>query len=254
MPRAVTWSGRSGGCWLLVLVLSAPAALAQSPLPKGMLEARPQAWEVETKQAGGHGSASFEFVGTLRCMNSGEVIVGVRVMRSEVVDQIQIGCARVECTDEFACTWKTLDRGAFAGRPNDKSKPSIAVCPHEAAIAGYRARVRKPGGGPVDYVADLQFECARLAAAPLLATGGAADGGVPVADEARTWLPFPAPEGATPPDDANWPVEFRCEQRAATGVSVAVGSYRPTGQAVIQALSLFCARAPALSGMQPESP
>lgn len=254
MPRTVTRSGRSGGCWLLALALSTPVVLAQSPLPKGMLEARPQAWEVETKQAGGHGSASFEFVGTLRCKNAGEVIVGVRVMRSEVVDQLQIGCARVECAEEFVCSWKTLDRGAFAGRPNDKSRPAIAVCPHDAAIAGYRARVRKPDNGPADYVADLQFECARLNAAPLPAAGSAADGGVPVAEDARSWLPFPAADGATLPDDANWPVEARCEQRAATGVSVAVGSYRPTAQAVIQALSLFCARAPALSGMQPESP
>ena len=243
------WPIARCGLALLLLAMGAPQLAAQA-LPPGMLEAKPQPWEVETPQAGGHGSSRYLFVGTLRCKNAGEAIVGVRVLRSEVVDLIQIGCARIDCTDLMECTWQKLERGAYAGKPNDKSQSAIAVCPHDAVIAGFRARLRVAGTGPVDYVSDLQFECARLIGTALPPGDGQADGGVPVSDGQRSWLPYASSEssnGSAVPEPA-WDLEARCDQRAATGVSLAVGSYKPTGQPVIQALSLFCTKAPAAVG------
>ncbi|MEP7299980.1 MAG: hypothetical protein ABI699_00505 [Caldimonas sp.] len=235
---------------LLLAAFAATLVQAQGGLPKGMLQAKPQSWETETTQAGGHGSASYQFVGTLRCKSLGDAIVGVRTLRSEVVDLIQVGCARIECTDDLSCSWQQLDRGAYAGMPNDKSQPAIAVCPHDSVVSGYRARLRLAGGGPVDYVGELQFECARVIAAAIGAGDGKPDGGLPVSDSQRSWLPLPPAEGGAPatPGDAPWQVEARCAQRAATGVSVAIGTYKPTGHPVIQALSLFCTRAPQAAG------
>jgi len=228
--------------WLLVVLSATLTHAYAQALPKGMLKARPQAWEAETLQAGGHGQGRYLFVGTLRCKNAGEGIVGARLLRSQVVDLLQIGCARAECTDDNDCEWKQLDRGAYAGKPSDKSGSSIAVCPRDSMISGYRARLKMAGS--LDYLADLQFECALVIAPAIGAEQGAPDGGVPVSDNKRSWLPFPASDSAAgaSPDSAPWPIEARCAQRAATGVSVAVGVFTPTGQPAIQALSLFCTK------------
>ena len=72
--------------WLLVVLSATLTHAYAQALPKGMLEARPQAWEAETLQAGGHGQGRYLFVGTLRCKNAGEGIVGARLLRSQVVD------------------------------------------------------------------------------------------------------------------------------------------------------------------------
>ena len=241
--------------WLLILLSAtlAPVQAHAQALPKGMLEARPQAWETETAQAGGRGQGRYLFVGTLRCKNAGEGIVGTRMLRSQVVDLLQIGCARPECADDNDCGWKQLDRGAYAGKPSDKSESAIAVCPQDSMISGYRARLKLAGS--LDYVADLQFECALVIGPPMGAEPGSSDGGVPVSDIKRSWLPIPAADHAasTPPDTAPWAIEAHCAQRAATGMSVAVGVFTPTGQPAIQALSLFCSKVMPLTGSRPSA-
>jgi hypothetical protein len=54
-----------------------------------------QAWEERLPQASDNGS--FSFMGALRCEQPAEVLVGVRMRRGVVLDQIQIAYATVMC-------------------------------------------------------------------------------------------------------------------------------------------------------------
>ena len=230
----------------LVLMLALPTAALAQQRTGGQSVNLPQAWEVETAQAGGRAAGDYRFVGALRCRNSGEAIVGARLLRSEVVDAIQIGCAPLQCDEAGDCRWEQLERGAGAGNANADARSSIAVCPRDRAVSGFRARIRNVRPGSVDYVEDLQFECARVIGPPLAYGARGPQAALPISDEQRAWMPFADETG-----DAGgrpWPLEQRCAGRAATAISLAVGIYRPTGQPVVQALSMFCARAPKSAG------
>lgn len=227
---------------LTALAVGSPHAQAQGALPPGMLESSPQAWETETAQAGGQGKGRYRFVGTLRCKRADEAIVGARVLRSETVDLVQIGCARIACVEMIQCGWQQLERGAYAGQPNEGSHSAIAVCPRDAVIAGFRARLSPGGRGIADFVGELQFECARVEGLPQAQVKGRFGTVLPVSERERSWLPFVVSEGLPPSADGKWPVEGHCAQRAATGVSLAVGNHGPSGRAAIQALSMFCPR------------
>lgn len=261
VPRVLSPATRLAMIFLLGVLILPAAALAQRVGPK-VLEDRPKAWETETTQAGGHGTGNYKFVGALRCKNAGEAIVGVRILRSEVVDALQIGCAPIECAEDAECKWDKLERGAGAGQANPNANSAIAVCAHDQAIAGYRARVKQiKQGGSYEYVADLQFECARITGPKLGFGDGGPEVGVPVAEQ-RAWLSFSdsAQSGSTvegggtptPRAESPWPIEQHCARRAASAVSVAVGKYVTTGSQVIQALSLFCVQAPPLVGGTPQ--
>lgn len=268
-----------------LLGLAGPAAGQKATTQS--LDSSPMAWETETAQAGGTGVGRYAFVGALRCAQPGQGLVGMRLMRSAVVDALQIGCAPVQCDDDGDCRWDKLDRGMAAGQANARSTASIAVCAHDEVVSGYRARTRVlERQGRFDYVADLQLQCARVIG-PALPVGdpGHRDAasraaGLPISTEQRHWLAFPAdrghrsasppPPGSTPDaprdtgtsadaatsdpstsadaDDA-WPITQQCAGRAASALSVGVGRYLPTGGAAIQALSMFCVRAPDSSGL-----
>ncbi len=227
-----------------------PAALPAPSLAQqrsgGQSVNLPQAWEAETAQAGGKAAGDFRFVGALRCRNVGEAIVGARLLRSEVVDAIQIGCAPLACDEAGECRWERLERGVGAGNANADARSSIAVCAHDQVVSGFRARIRVVPPGAVDYVEDLQLECARVIGAPLGYGDKGPQAALPISGEQRAWMPFPDDSGNA--GERPWALEQRCDGRAATAISLAVGIYRPTGQPVVQALSMFCARAPVIAG------
>ena len=233
----------------LALQVALPAAALAQQRTGGQSVNLPQAWEIETAQAGGKAAGDFRFVGALRCRNTGEAIVGARLLRSEVVDAIQIGCAPLKCDEAGDCRWEQLERGVGAGNANADARSSVAVCPRDQAVSGFRARIRIVGPGSVDYVEDLQLECARVIGPPLGYGAKGPQAAVPISDEQRAWMRFPDETGNA--DGRPWPLEQRCDGRAATAISLAVGIYRPTGQPVVQALSMFCARAPKSAGAAP---
>ena len=73
---------------------------------------------------------------------------------------------------------------------NADARSSIAVCPRDRAVSGFRARIRNVRPGSVDYVEDLQFECARVIGPPLAYGARGPQAALPISDEQRAWMPF----------------------------------------------------------------
>ena len=87
-----------------------------------------RAGEIDTAdrggQIGGRGVGRYVSLPVLRCP-AGQVIVGARIRRGDVLDHVQIACATPVCKGG-ACQWAGESWGAAAGNPNggDAHAPS----------------------------------------------------------------------------------------------------------------------------------
>jgi hypothetical protein len=187
-------------------------------------------------QAGGIGLGLDYDLPTLRC-GAGEAIVGAQIRRGDVLDYLQIACARPTCTPA-GCQWAGSRAGPAAGNPSGGDPHRAMVCAANAAVASFRARV--VAFTRFDYTADLEIECARLTSGP------DARGFFRVAREAGDWL---HPEGGlgrgyVPPNvtrnTTTAPITCRPNGAvSAFSLGVATSFVRPQ-QRVVQAVSLYC--------------
>jgi hypothetical protein len=237
MRRGRTVDLRAGA--LAVLLTAVASVAAQGPL-----ENRPRRDEVETAQLGGRYPAQYSGVGALRCERTGDVMVGVQVRRSAIVDALQVLCAPVAC-DSGRCTWTGRYAGPGAGDRSGGATQAPIVCEADEAISGYRGRTRvvsadRAPGRPVrvDYIDDIVFQCARIVG-PAAGVGGMA---FPIDRSAasRTWRTAGGATTDAPAGAGTTAAE--CADSSATALSVAVGTYLPDGRGVAQAMSMFCGR------------
>ncbi len=187
-------------------------------------------------QAGGIGLGIDYDLPTLRC-GRGEAIVGVQIRRGDVLDYIQIACARPTCT-AGGCQWTGSRAGPAAGNPAGGDPHRPMICPGHAAVASFRARV--VAFTRFDYTADLEIECARLTSGP------DAQGFFRVARAEGDWL---HPEGSldrgyVPPNvtrnTTTAPITCR-PNGAVSAFSLGVSSnFARQDQRVVQAISLYC--------------
>lgn len=229
------------------------AALVTQPghaLPRGEIVDSPQSNETETTQAGGP-DGYYTRVDHLRCKDTRQAIVGLKIRRDTVLTQLQIVCAEIRCANG-ACGWAGGIEAAEAGGQGGGDAKSL-TCGTNEVVSGYRATVKRVGQHPqLDYVEDIAIECAKVSGRPGVQNPWAA----PLLPQPRSWKH--AQQHLVPGAGAQFRAPGVCPATGATAVSVAVGRYIPTGGEVIQAMSLFCGKAtwPApydkLSGAPPE--
>ncbi len=226
------------GLLALVTAWVHPTAAATFVQP---LHSDPGRGEVDTAdrqggQAGGTGVGIAYELPTLRCA-AGEAIVGVQIRRGDVLDSLQIACARPACT-AAGCQWTTRRWGPQAGNPEGGDQHPAMICPQNAAVASFRARV--VAFTSFDYAADLEIECGQLISGP------DPQGFFRVSRAIGNWL---HPEGGlgrgTVPPNATRntttaPITCR-PNGAAAAFSLGVSSnFVRQGQRVVQAVSLYC--------------
>ncbi|HMN81954.1 MAG TPA: hypothetical protein PKA20_18795 [Burkholderiaceae bacterium] len=212
---------RRGAALLLALLLFAPPALSQSPLPPGPLGGTPRAGEVKTAQTGGNGAGVYLKLGDLRCPADRPAIVGVRTRHGTVLDFIQVGCASLAC-DGKSCRWDDVSWGASAGNPSGGRAPEEQLCDENEVVGGYDATVRHLNVGvDFDYAAAFRIRCAS-AYAVTRAT--------------------PRPRIDTYGYKAN---SRSCNGVGASSVSYAVGRWGFSGSPVVQAVLMLCPDKPA---------
>ena len=202
--------------------------LAQSPLPPGRLETAPRSYEVETRQVGGKGWNYYSFVGDLRCQGSDDALVGVRTVRSDMIDYIQPICAPIHC-DQNGCIWTNGRTGKGAGNPNSGGSRVDKVCPAGSMISGFAA---KESGGFLgiagNFISDLRFDCSKIAGPGQTAKGGGLQKLFPITNTGALSDPISR-------------TQARCSNVGPTALSVAVGR-SPSGRQVVAALSMYCGR------------
>jgi hypothetical protein len=220
------------GLVALGLVLAGPAGAQQQRLRPGEIDTADRAGG----QAGGRGLGyQYEFP-LLRC-GQGEAIVGARIRRGDVLDQLQIACARPTCSGG-GCRWQGLQWGARAGNPQGGDEHPEMRCAPEEAVAGIRARV--VAFGQFDYAADLAIECATLTAGP------DRDGFFRVAAAPGRWhhpddgfANSHAPRNAT--SNVITPAISCRPNGAVSAISLGVSkNFVRQNQPVVQAISLYC--------------
>jgi hypothetical protein len=264
----------------LVPALALLAAAFAGPAAAQGLEMKntggnPAAFEVELGQVGGRGpSLQSEAIGTLRC-DKRDALVGVQIKQGQVVDYIRPVCAEVSCA-QGKCAWAqndAYDGDEYAGNP-DGGAAVFMECPNTHMVAGYDGIAASRGA----YVGTLRFACAPIAAMQKLRDGRAV---FKLAAGAPVWAERIDQDGnpvTDQPDPKNFTrgtqVTDYCKGWGATGLSVAVApmvsvgvdqgkllqSFKdmlspyahlpPTdllkvdkGPRIVQAFSLFCAKA-----------
>jgi hypothetical protein len=237
---------------VLLLVCEALAPNHGSGAMVQRLESRPRSGEVDTAaraggQAGGMRMGRSYRLAELRC-GPAEAIVGARIRRGDVLDFIQVACARPAC-DNRGCRWEAERWAASAGNPSGGDPHPAMLCERAEMVSGIRARVVTFTAD--DYAADIEIECARMVSAPT------PEGFFPVGESARWHHPegalreerldrLPRGRSVLTPVISCRPAGF-----GITAVSVGESSF-VAGQRVVQALSLYCpAAAP---GPRPRCP
>ena len=152
-------------------------------------------------------------------------------------NSMQIACARPACT-AAGCQWTARHWGPQAGNPEGGDQHPAMICPQNAAVASFRARV--VAFTSFDYAADLEIECGQLTSGPN------PQGFFRVSRAVGNWL---HPEGGlgrgTVPPNATRntttaPITCR-PNGAAAAFSLGVSSnFVRQGQRVVQAVSLYC--------------
>lgn len=203
------------------MLLFAPPALSQSPLPPGPLGGTPRAGEAKTAQTGGNGAGVYLKLGDLRCPADRPAIVGVRTRHGTVLDFIQIGCASLAC-DGKSCRRSDVSWGASAGNPSGGRATEEQLCDENEVVGGYDATVRRLNVGvDFDYAAAFRIRCASAYAV----TRGT-----------------PRPRIDTYGYKAN---SRSCNGVGASSVSYAVGRWGFSGSPVVQAVLMLCPDKPA---------
>lgn len=218
-----------------LLAVTSQAAAQTTPLQSGV-----RAGEFDTAdrggQIGGQRIGMRYTLPVLRCP-AGQVIVGARIRRGDVLDHVQIACATPMC-NAGACQWAGESWGAAAGNPNGGDAHPPMLCANDQMLASVRGRVVV--FTQFDYAADFEINCARILGPPN------AQGFTPVDAAANNWH---HPEGNLgggyiPPNAGRSTITrpIGClPNGGATAISTGVADFpvRP-GQRVVQALSLYC--------------
>jgi hypothetical protein len=204
------------------------------------LQSQPRPGEIDTAdrpggQAGGLQVGQGYRLGELRC-GAGEVIAGAQVRRGDVLDFLQIACARPNC-DSRGCQWQSHRWGPSAGGAGGDPHPPM-LCEQSEIVSGFRARVVT--FTRFDYAADIEIECARMLSSPT------AQSFFPVAERGR----WHHPEGGlqegrsdrSPRGRSVLTAAISCRPRGfgITAISFGESSFVDTGRRVVQAISLYC--------------
>ena len=186
-------------------------------------------------QAGGIQMGSNYRLMELRC-GTGEAIVGAQIRRGDVLDFMQVACARPNCGNR-GCRWEAQRWGPGAGGQAGDPHPPM-LCGQTEIVSGFRARVVT--FTRFDYAADIEIECARLTGPP------SPQGFFPVGEHAG----WHHPEGALREERSDQLSRGRSAVTPAiscrpagfgiTAISVGESSFVNTGQRVLQAISLYC--------------
>jgi hypothetical protein len=221
------------------------------------MESRTRPGEIDTAAEGGQ--AGGKQIGRgyrlidLRCA-PGEVIAGARIRRGSVLDYLEIACARPSC-DVYGCGWTSYWWGMSAGDPGGGEPRPPMICGQNEMISGFRARAVT--FTVFDYVADIEFECARMTAPPTPQGFFAA---AQADNRINPGAPVPlAPDGARGiqrvPGSGGTSISCLSRGFGATAISVGEADFVRRGQRIVQAVSLFCPEAapaaPAISDSGP---
>ena len=176
----------------------------------------------------------------LRC-EGGEAMVGARIRRGDVLDHIQIACARVGCVGQ-SCQWETARWGMAAGNPNGGQAQRPLLCNRNEVVTGLRARQVTFTESP--YVADIEVECAQFAL-PDEGTSSGARGLNRTPSSPPNWRHGSGGlRSVAPPPNAIRNVigpPLSCRPNGnAQAFSVAESDFVNPGQRVIQDISLQC--------------
>lgn len=208
--------------WLLIVVAPALGLAQTTPMASGV-----RAGEFDTANRGGQiGGTQIGMRYTLpvlRCP-AGQVIVGARIRRGDVLDYVQIACAAPVC-NAGACQWSNEIWGAAAGNAAGGDAHPPMLCANDQMVASVRGRVVV--FTRFDYAADFEINCALILGPP---------------NVGRNTITRPI--GCLP-------------NGGATAISTCVADFpvRP-GQRVVQAVSLYCpaARVAVPAGPDPRCP
>jgi hypothetical protein len=224
--------------WLVCFVLLFEAGEAFCQVTQ-RLHSRPRPGEIDTAaeggQAGGIRIGRNYRLADLRC-GAGEAIVGARIRRGDVLDYIQIACARPTCSNR-GCSWSSSYWGASAGNRAGGDPHPEMVCSQNEMVSGFRARVVTFTVS--DFAADIEIECTPMTSAPT------ARGFFPAGQRSR----WHQPEGALRVDRLDGLQRGRavlspvvsCRAAhgfGATAISVGVADF--VNSRVVQAVSLYC--------------
>ena len=215
--------------------------IVRKPPPKHPARVKPGEDEYDTAdepggKAGGDTPGRNASSRELRC-GDGESIVGLRVRRGEVLDGVQVACAKTSCS-AGSCVWSAFQWGPNAGNLTGGRAFPPMVCSTNEVVSGFQARVvtfTQP-----DYVADIAVEC-------VSSYGGTSGGSKSIIrhnQPTTQWLytdrtlDHPAPRNAKA-NEIQDPVTCLPSGRA-RAVVADEADFGNRGQRVVQAISFLC--------------
>jgi hypothetical protein len=187
-----------------------------------------RSYEIDTAdrpdgQAGGSGFGFNYRFAALRC-GSNEAIVGAQIRRGDVLDYVQIACARPTCSGAD-CHWEraSMRWGPGAGNPAGGALQPAMLCSQNEAVSGFHARVVALAHS-LDYATDIDLECSHIVSGP----------------ETHGFFRL-ARDQASPRPQPGWRSITCRPNGAATAVSLGLSeNILRRGQPVAQAVSLYC--------------
>jgi hypothetical protein len=235
--RQSAFGRRSVWLWLFLLLL--PTV----PLHAQRMQSTPGPNEFDTAGPHGRGQAggirpryginySLE---DLRCPGAGAAIVGMRLRRGDVLDNIQIVCATPTCANG-ACQWTASTYGPSAGNPSGGDLQPVMMCNQNEMVSGFRGRVII--FTVFDYAADIEIQCSTM-------TSAIPTGGFRVSSTGGHWH-----QGQGNLNLSILPRRFRVAELTnriscrphggATAVATGVSDFVLPGRRVVQAVSFYC--------------
>ena len=228
--------------FLLALIVATPAS---ADIVR-QYTSRPGPNEVDTSDRGGQIGGiklgrGYRLI-DLRCA-PGEAIVGLRTRRGSVLDYVQIDCARPVC-DSRGCQWSSSYSGPSAGNSGGGNSQPPVQCARTEMLSGIRGR--SVTFTVFDYAADIEIECSPMTSPPtaqgFIATGQEKPATVSGSRSGSEVLPSDGSRGLKRGSSF-----ISCASQygfGATAVSVGESDFVNRGQRVVQALSLYCPKAP----------
>jgi hypothetical protein len=171
----------------------------------------------------------------LRCAGAGDAIVGMRLRRGDVLDNVQIVCATPTCANG-ACQWTASTYGPSAGNPSGGDLQPLMMCNQNEMVSGFRGRVVT--FTIFDYAADIEIQCSTI-------TSAIPTCGFRVSSTGGHWH-----QGQGTLNLSILPHNFRvatitnrisCRPHGgATAVATGVSDFVLPGRRVVQAVSFYC--------------
>lgn len=218
---------RSGCRWFCSVLAVTCLVVYTGALAQPMQSPR-RSYEIDTAdrpggQAGGIGFGLHYRFAALRC-GSTEAIVGAQIRRGDVLDYVQIACARPTCSGaDCRWEWTSMRWGPGAGNASGGELQPEMVCRQNEAVSGFRARVVGLGRA-LDYAADFDIECSPIVSGP----------------ETHGFFRVARDQASRHPG-SGWRVITCLPNGAATAVSLGLSeNILRRGQQVAQAVSLYC--------------